>query len=1183
MSRDGVAGAGPLGGSADEHGAEVRAGVAAWFMAHAATGRPVPGLDLGDEAAVPVQVRVEVDEAIDDLEVLFIDANRALVQSKARLRLEKSSTSPFGKAVAQWRAQAEEGFDDGDRLVLVTSDASREVKALAAALDRRRDQLAGRPSRRERRAMEVLLDHLRVLEPTLRGRLLDHASILVLDLDTDGVGDAGVAAELLDSRVVGPGEGRTAFRALRARFRQCAVVRSGVDVDRMIDLLREDRLRLIIDAHASVAARRLAAGEALERLRKAQVKAASEVDLRQLGIVAPHMPAVELGQHPGVRLGTEPSSRLGAVRALRRRSRMLLVGPTGSGKTVLLRQLTVAAATDGATGVFVPLSRTVEVGLEGDPLEVLVRAALADVPADDRDLIAEEIRRVATEGPMVAALDGLDETRTRRFDVVSWVSRLIERLHPDAHVVVATRSSAYAAASTLGFHEVTVAPLDRPEVVATPVLEALSPDVPTADRQSWVDERLGWVKDAVRQTNVGSTPLAVTLLSVLAAQRAHGGLPTGRAKLVDDLLDRIARSWERRTDRAADLSGGLTANEITEALMGAFAIIGWQVATSARPAIDSLVACISEATVEGWQVAPRRAEVFAREALHFWDEAGIVSISDDGTAVTAGLRVVVELGAGRFVAAAQIKAPLIDVLLADETLHEIAVLAAGLSADAARVTVDRAIALGTRPCLLAAARGSAEGTPSPDVVERLVATLLAAPGEGHDLVQTCRVVASLAVPPAEQSAVVARLTELLPATEGKILCALAMARWRMEGGIEAIESVLQAGRPPREAGAGRLALVDVRPIAEAYGDVLIEAAQRLDLGRPEVVNLLEAAAGEAPLRLAQRVDGITRARGVVLRPPEGLSRIDWASLARAQQAVNQAFVAFLDLLASLAPPRPLSWGERRRLDGLARLFGVLLVSESHPRDLDVAMDSAVEDLGHLIHAVLDATSLDTAAIAAEATVALSEIHSGASIAEMSLLLMDSVGPPPAVDWDCLDADLLLHLVGSTRWIGLVAASLLLRAPVDDRAALADRVAAAAEQLGAWHRRLAGEVAMQLDPSSATVASWAHSEDSLLRSVAAGAAAECLDIDVLDQLLRDRDATVRHGGLFHIDPHKLGSEDRLCVLVAAAGAEQFDERTCRWCGNVNPREGNPNCSQCGLALPDVRNASAALLAGRSPSW
>lgn len=183
MSTEDVAGAGPIGGASDELGGQLRASLAAWFMAHAATGRCIPALDMADELAVPTYVRVETDEWVDDLEVGFIKGSRAFVQCKARLQLERAGSSTFGRTVAQWTAQVEQGLDDGDRLVVATSSASREIRALAAALDRRRDRLSGR----ERRAMDVLCGHLAIVEP-LRSKLLEHASILVLDLNTEGIG-----------------------------------------------------------------------------------------------------------------------------------------------------------------------------------------------------------------------------------------------------------------------------------------------------------------------------------------------------------------------------------------------------------------------------------------------------------------------------------------------------------------------------------------------------------------------------------------------------------------------------------------------------------------------------------------------------------------------------------------------------------------------------------------------------------------------------------------------------------------------------------------------------------------------------------------------------------------------------------------------------------------------------------
>ncbi len=1182
MGKDAVAAAGPLGGSANEHGSEFRAGVAAWLMAHAATSRPVPGLDLASSDSVPLSVRVETDDMVDDLEVVFTAGNRALLQCKAGLNLETKASSAFGKAVAQWSAQVESGIADGERLVTATCDPSRPIRALATALDRRRDPLAGRPSRRESKALKRLEAHLSSMDPADRERLLDHASILSLDLDTEGKGDAGVASEMFDASVVGPGQGRGAFHAIREQFRHRAVIRSGLDLDRMIDVLREDGLQLSVDADASAAARRLATRMAVDRFRALQRQRAAEIDLRQLGVASPPIAAVGLGEHQGVVVGDESAHAIDPMRALRRRSRALIVGSTGTGKTVLLRQL-AAADLGEATGIFVPLPRVMRTGLDGDPVETLITAAVLDAPADDQPLIADRIRQATTEGTLLLALDALDETRERRFDVVSWISRLVGQLHPGVEVVVATRSSAYAAATTLGFHELGVAALDGPGPIARPVLEALSPDTSPTAREAWTAERLSWVDESYSEAKLRPTPLVAAVLAVLAAQMAADALPSGRSELLNRLVDRIAQTWERRIDRAADFAGGLTADETTSALMHGFAVLGWAVGVAGNATVESVAETIASDMVAEWGMASARASVFGNEAVHFWDEAGVISIGDDGSTIETGLRVLTELGAARLLASASEPDDDIDRILGEDTLHDVAVLAAGMSAEVAAAVVDRAVLSGTTDGFLAAARGCADGEPAPDVVVRLIEAVLSCDANEDDLVRLGTEVASLSVPASHRSDVLDGLRRRLPDHVAAVLCALAMANWRMDGYQGVVVSALRAGPPPRTPTGARALFIDDRPIKVAFDSLAVEGARTLDPTEEEIREVLEEAASAASLGLLRRLDRATRGRGVVLKPRERDLGFDHAAFMRAREETDRAFRAFLRLIAECGPPRPLTWGERRQLNELARLFTGLRISDSHPRDLDVAIDGSIDDLRALVGAVIATASLDVERLAAEAAEALTELRDDGPKNDVSLLLMDSAGDEITIEWDRIDASLLLGLLGSTRWIALVAATLLDSAPSGQRLDLADQVAAVAEGLGPWHRHLAGELVVRLDSSNSKLASWSDGGDALLRCVAAGAAAERGDSEVLGKLLSDEDATVRYGGLIHISPGDVAMDGDLRAMIESAGADAIAVRTCRWCGHANPSTGEPNCSECGLALPDPTRGAKAILDGRELSY
>jgi len=188
-----VASRGAIGGSANERGSEVRAGIAAWAMAHAARGRPLPR--LAAMTGVPVAVRCETDEAVDDLAIVLSGDARLLVQSKASLDFRGRKRSPLAAAVKQVTTQLANGLGPLDHLVIATDKASGPIHDLRRALDRRRDALSGALSNPEQEALAKFEILLADVAPSDRRLLFDRLSILIVSVSEEGSGDAGVAAE----------------------------------------------------------------------------------------------------------------------------------------------------------------------------------------------------------------------------------------------------------------------------------------------------------------------------------------------------------------------------------------------------------------------------------------------------------------------------------------------------------------------------------------------------------------------------------------------------------------------------------------------------------------------------------------------------------------------------------------------------------------------------------------------------------------------------------------------------------------------------------------------------------------------------------------------------------------------------------------------------------------------------
>src|SRR4051794_15338118 len=104
-----VARPGPIGGASADAGVEYGRAVAAYAVAHALAGEPLPsfGFDLG--AAKVASVAVETDEHVDDVLVRFADGRQAQVQAK--LSVARINGKAMTSAAAQWARAARAGVD----------------------------------------------------------------------------------------------------------------------------------------------------------------------------------------------------------------------------------------------------------------------------------------------------------------------------------------------------------------------------------------------------------------------------------------------------------------------------------------------------------------------------------------------------------------------------------------------------------------------------------------------------------------------------------------------------------------------------------------------------------------------------------------------------------------------------------------------------------------------------------------------------------------------------------------------------------------------------------------------------------------------------------------------------------------------------------------------------------------
>ncbi|HVC08299.1 MAG TPA: hypothetical protein VND98_12055 [Solirubrobacterales bacterium] len=340
-----------VGGAADAAGGSYRAAVAAVLGAHALGGWGVRGWELPLDRAVPVDLRIETDDPIDDIGCTLRAGGHAYIQAKRTLQLSSRPGGALAKAIAQCCAAVEtQALDaDRDRLVIATADPSGRIDDLQAALRRRRNPLAGRPTGTEATALEALESLLLGLSNSKRDLLLDCLVVWVCDAEHPAAHEAERASLLLDGAIVADGVGERAFEALKAKAHDLARLREGLNTAGLIGVLRDAGLELNCDVSGVAALRLLARQAAATGYRQRLQRDGETIRLLGVGADLPNLVLADIDADVKAiepRLGEERPSERYLDLLIRRRGRLLLTGLPGSGKSTAMRK---AAAQQAGT------------------------------------------------------------------------------------------------------------------------------------------------------------------------------------------------------------------------------------------------------------------------------------------------------------------------------------------------------------------------------------------------------------------------------------------------------------------------------------------------------------------------------------------------------------------------------------------------------------------------------------------------------------------------------------------------------------------------------------------------------------------------------------------------------------------------------------------------------------------
>lgn len=412
------------GGRATEAGMAFQAAVATWFAVHILVRLPVGGRFGINNQALPIAIRLETGNGLDDIEVSQSDGGALHIQCKTTANLSTGTSAPLTKTVGQlvrWVADAKvaRGLPDLTRnvaLLAVRADASRTLDDLECgcrAFDLGGNWTLTRSERNqaERSALGVFETIATPAWTVHRGNapddgdLADMARIFRVARFTMDEGDSDwrEASRLLGRHLFG-GEatGDALLRDLKGIVRD--LICTGAPADQA-GLLRAMRRR----GHRDVGAPGFEANVA-------RLRAVTTSELTRLAVHG------RLPLSTGVPITRESDAPL--VAAILSGS-LLVVGEPGAGKTGALVHAAASIVAAGNTVVFLSVDRFPGVAIAADLASELgltrsLVETLAAMPGDGRKVLIVDALDASRGGPSEAIFAALiEDVRERLAD--DWI------------------------------------------------------------------------------------------------------------------------------------------------------------------------------------------------------------------------------------------------------------------------------------------------------------------------------------------------------------------------------------------------------------------------------------------------------------------------------------------------------------------------------------------------------------------------------------------------------------------------------------------------------------------------------------------------------------------------------------------------------------------------------------------
>lgn len=1188
---DGLASRGSIGGSANERGSEFRGLVGAGLAEAILSGVRLCDVGVPGLLMRPTLLAVESDDDVDDLVVTDAAGGRVFFQAKLEAGLGQDTRAPMGKAVSQFAAAITRGLGLDDRLVLVTERPTGGVRLLGDVLERERRPAHGARSEPESRAAEAFA---RLARQFLDQDGVDDLFRRLIIWPVDSGSYATAIAARLELSVTASGAGDAGWRALVDIIQELARLRAGADSRSLVaDLVRRGvPLSDSVEPRSPTArARALAAFRARVRTRGERLEffgIAGELGSRPLHDIDCDVKVVEDG---GTREIAEDLET-----AVRRRSRVLLIGEAGGGKSTALRALAAFAARN--VGWPTPISAHVGPLLtaEGGLTDRLLELAVADTPSQERAALRRALADEISAGEALVILDGFDELRARKW--ASAARRLkawFDSLPASIEVVLAARpvASGADAAGGLGLDPYLLQAPDRAWNTVDAILRATDPSQSAEGRaanatdSAWVRERRDWISSAfARDSILESRPLMVVIITVLAARATVlAQLPRTRAWILLRVLQETPDRWEL-DQREGDLTiGRLHGTEAEHAITQTLDHLCMIAVTAPETIRSELGAQVTEILAEKFGLPSGSAASAADDAISFWVRAGMFVVDDDQ--VIARVRPLAEVGlAAQWVGTDHTELPSrVADARADRGLWETLALAAGLSREVVNAWAKAASEDGDADEIVALVDASREGE-RPDA-DAVAALLDRAPGllaDPEDAERVGEALALLGLTPTQRELLRAQVLNAVRPERQLMMRALLISIWQEKTADDyrVLRDFVASPWPATKR--ERSDDDEVWVIADDSVDSTYQHAHEQAL-----LCVAPLSRSDAELAVTNyHAGGI--ATGHELRWL--LDRAGYDDLAdqiaqRWQMGVGSwlkddpaTTPQFLTWISELAPARVMSFDERRHLEELADLFESASLNHVFPHMLA----RHPQEYPRWIGAVATLGGFDVSLLSAEARSFLRELSDDAT----SEFFIYKDGRERRADkWERV-ADItamLDDLAGTLGTLPQPASQQLMYAfaSCPDHEQAAARAMEILPQLRIWAATLAARIILvclaEISEERATeqASRWLNHEEPMVRIAAAWWFSISLQLAPANDAewrrsLEDSDWSVRRAALSRLEEVALNSNQ--VRRLEALASEHAGNYTCSRCGTVN--KSTSACTNCHSQAPRIRQRVEEIL-------